>query len=76
MQHTGCFACVISSHGSEEVIGKGERDEYIPDEVTVYEHFISTKNGKIRTRHILEVFDDDHCRPLRGKPRLFFIQVN
>lgn len=75
LEHVGCFACVVSSHGSEDAIGKAERDEYLPDHVTVYEHFIATKDGKIRTKRILEMFDDDNCKPLKGKPRLFFIQV-
>ena len=70
---TDCFACVISSHGMEghaKVRGQGKNDPYVRTE-----HFIYTKDGVVRTTELLEPFNDRHCLNLRGKPRMFFIQV-
>lgn len=70
---TDCFACVISSHGMEgqaKVRGHGTREPYVRTE-----HFIHTKDGVVRTTELLELFNDRYCRNLRGKPRMFFIQV-
>ena len=65
-----CIACVISSHGAEVPIAK-------TTENTSYtrHHILFTKDGIIPTDEILELFNDEHCPRLRGKPRMFFIQV-
>jgi len=71
-----CLACVISSHGSEQMVGKNERGDSYPSNLTVYEHFTSMKDGPIKTRDVLKIFDDYNCPVLKDKPKLFFIQVN
>ncbi|XP_033749873.1 uncharacterized protein LOC117334389 [Pecten maximus] len=70
-----CLVCVVSTHGSEQEVGKGDRDPRLPSNVKVFEHFLSMKNGVIKTRELIEIFDDSHCKALRGKPKLFFIQA-
>lgn len=65
-----CFACAVLSHGDEVHVvdkrepGKHEREDlvYAIDQIVL-------------TREIVELFRDEKCPSLLGKPRLFFIQV-
>ncbi|XP_060062555.1 uncharacterized protein LOC132543112 [Ylistrum balloti] len=75
LKKADCFVCVVSTHGSEQEVAKGDRNPHLPSNIKVYEHFLSMKNGVMKTRDLLAIFDDSHCCSLRGKPRLFFIQA-
>lgn len=75
VMQSDCLVCVISTHGSESEVAKREKDPTLPASVKVYEHYLSLKNGIVKTRDILHIFDDSHCKGLRGKPKLFFIQA-
>nr|XP_034304251.1 caspase-1 [Crassostrea gigas] len=68
-----CFACVISSHGMEGQVRTstpGVREPFIRTE-----HSINTRDGVVSTNKLLELFSDRNCRPLKGKPKMFFIQA-
>lgn len=75
MYKADSLVCVISTHGSEQEVSKGDRDPRLPSNVKVFEHFLSMKNGIMKTKELLEIFDDSHCKALRKKPRIFFIQA-
>ncbi|KAL3875318.1 hypothetical protein ACJMK2_033282 [Sinanodonta woodiana] len=61
------FALIVSSHGDEKENqrknGKKEHAIYCTDDQYIF------------TGDILEMFSDDNCPSLRGKPKLFFIQA-
>ncbi|CAL1529196.1 unnamed protein product [Lymnaea stagnalis] len=59
-----CFALAISTHG-EGVI---ERN-------TSREDVIYTTDQTIKVRYLLELFTDEKCPTLKGKPRIVFIQA-
>lgn len=68
---------VISSHGSEDEVKSGiVNPDFRRQEVKFYQHRFSTKDGSIQTSEIIDKFDDGKCRALKGKPKVFFIQVN
>ncbi|KAJ8304444.1 hypothetical protein KUTeg_018027 [Tegillarca granosa] len=62
-----CLVVIISSHGSEDQTASDK------DQVKRYVHMISTVDGKVETDDIVQCFE--RCRPLKGKPKLFFIQA-
>lgn len=68
-----CFACVISSHGMEGQIRTSIPG--VPEPFIRTEHFTYTRDGVVRTNELLELFNDRNCRPLKGKPKMFFIQA-
>lgn len=78
LQRVSCVVMVISSHGSEDEVAKGEisRPELRRQEVKYYQHRIATTDGSIRSSEIISMFDEMNCRALKGKPKIFFIQVN
>ncbi|KAK3593310.1 hypothetical protein CHS0354_031370 [Potamilus streckersoni] len=61
------FALIVSSHGDEKENprknGKKEHAIYSSDDQYIF------------TGDILEMFSDDNCPSLKGKPKLFFIQA-
>ena len=67
-----CFACVISTHGSEEIEkrkGQGSAKQ-------VYQHCVYGSDGfPVFINDMLEEVQDDTSPYLAGKPKLFFIQV-
>lgn len=69
-----CFVCVISTHGGEDP-GFYANSPQEPG-YTKTEHYVLNNEGALWTRHIMEKFNDQHCKALRGKPRLFFVQVH
>lgn len=75
LEQKQCLAIVISSHGAEVKLGKSYRPDNTPDDINVYGHAITTYNGLLLTTQIMDVFDDENCPYLEGKPRLLFIQV-
>lgn len=77
LQRVSCVVMVISSHGSEDEVAKGEisRPELRRQELKYYQHRIATTDGSIRTGEIISMFDDMNCRALKGKPKIFFIQA-
>lgn len=68
-----CFACVISSHGMEGKVSPVHPQVEKP--FIKIEHFTYTRDGVVRTNELLELFNDRNCRHLKGKPKMFFIQV-
>lgn len=62
-----CFVCAISSHGAQ-VPRKGHNKRT--------DHHFYTHNSMMPTADLVDSFSDDKCPKLRGKPRLFFIQVS
>lgn len=68
-----CFACVISSHGMEGQVRTSIPG--VPEPFIRTEHFTYTRDGVVRTNELLELFNDRNCRPLKGKPKMFFIQA-
>ncbi|CAC5394291.1 CASP7 [Mytilus coruscus] len=69
-ENCDCLACVISSHGAEVPITSSSDTSPQPRH-----HVLFTADGIIPTDRILQLFDDDHCPNLQGKPRMFFIQA-
>ena len=65
-----CLACIISSHGAEIPLSR-----QLNQDQKLRQHVIYTKNAFLPTEEILQEFDDDHCKNLAGKPKMFFIQV-
>lgn len=65
-----CFVCIISSHGAEVPLSR-----LLDPDRKLRQHVIFTRDGEIPTDKILEVFSDDRCENLKGKPRMFFIQA-
>ena len=67
-----CFACVVSTHGSEEIEkrkGQGSAKQ-------VYQHCVYGSDGfPVFINDMLEEVQDDTSPYLAGKPKLFFIQV-
>jgi hypothetical protein len=63
-------ACIISSHGAEIPLSC-----QLNQDQKLRQHVIYTKNAFLPTAEILQEFDDDHCKNLAGKPKMFFIQV-
>ena len=62
-----CFASVISTHGGEVPRpGSTEREHIL---------FTSERGGRVKTEDVLKIFNDKNCKALKGKPRMFFIQV-
>ncbi|XP_022341801.2 caspase-6-like [Crassostrea virginica] len=68
-----CFVCVISTHGGEVPTFYQQTD--IKGAYSKTEHYFLNTSGDVWTRDIMDTFDDQKCRALRGKPRLFFIQA-
>jgi hypothetical protein len=56
--------------GQAEISGLKGREPFVRTE-----HFVFTKDGVVRTSELLELFNDRNCPNLKGKPRMFFIQV-
>jgi hypothetical protein len=74
---------VISSHGREEPVFdsslQGGSYMYLPKDSTVWRHAIlGSDNELIFVDEILKIFDDQENKDsyLKGKPKLFFLQVN
>jgi hypothetical protein len=62
------FAFAISTHGIEE--------EKVNEDQVVHNHTVTMFDEKdYYTEDILDHFSPMRCRALRGKPKLFFIQV-
>ncbi|XP_071161890.1 caspase-7-like [Mytilus edulis] len=65
-----CLACVISSHGAEIPIASSSETSPQPRH-----HVLYTEDNIIPTDTILQLFNDENCPNLQGKPRIFFIQA-
>ncbi|XP_005099862.1 caspase-3 [Aplysia californica] len=62
-----CLVVAISSHGNSRM--EATQSGY------QIEDTISTRDGQVETRLIMEKFRDRNCPSLIGKPKLFFIQA-
>ncbi|XP_061196750.1 uncharacterized protein LOC133205025 [Saccostrea echinata] len=67
-----CFVCVISTHGGED---PGFYIRYPEESYTKTEHYLLNTEGAIWTRQIVDMFNNQQCKALKGKPKLFFIQA-
>ncbi|CAG2207843.1 unnamed protein product [Mytilus edulis] len=68
-EKSDCFVCVIASHGEEMQIET-------KNNVIIKEHVIVGTDGQcVKTRDIVEMFNEDNCEGLKDKPKFFFIQA-
>lgn len=85
-KNSDCFVCVIASHGQEEQTGTSLHDSYLTREqhimggVKYDTNHTQTKTTNlekdlVKTSELIDIFSNDNCEGLRGKPKLFFIQV-
>lgn len=64
--------CVIASHGGEKQTNSDTHQSSLSRE-----HEILGVDGEgIKTSDFIDIFSDDKCKDLSGKPKFFFIQVN
>lgn len=67
-----CFACVISTHGSEEP----EKQRHFRAGQTVYQHCVFGSDGiPVYLNDIVETVSEYRSPHLAGKPKLFFVQA-
>jgi hypothetical protein len=67
-----CFVLVLSTHGHEAK----EIDLKKSNEATVWRHqVLAEDNVPIYVDEIIDIFNDENSVGLKGKPKLFFIQV-
>ncbi|KAK6187864.1 hypothetical protein SNE40_005797 [Patella caerulea] len=64
-----CFAFAISTHGDKISYNDTHKNKVIEEDI------VHATDGYIRTADILDVFSDENCKGLEGKPRLFFLQA-
>ena len=64
-----CFACILSSHGSE--VG-WYKEKHVIERTDI----VFAKDGYLFIEDILKYFREDKSPSLKGKPKLFFIQVS
>jgi hypothetical protein len=66
-----CFVLVLSTHGLEAIDRKQSK------EATVWRHQVLAENKfPIYVDEIIDIFNDENSVGLKGKPKLFFIQVH
>nr|KAI8765161.1 caspase-7-like [Biomphalaria glabrata] len=68
-QNSDCFACSILSHG-DQIFSKKDVDTCQRKDI-----LYGVDGETLPTELITEIFDDQHCQALIGKPRLFFFQA-
>lgn len=67
-----CFVCAVLTHGNEAVKSLGGN----PSATEVHLDLLFGIDGKaITVNYLTETFNDKYCPALKGKPRLFFLQV-
>ncbi|XP_050392537.1 caspase-3 [Patella vulgata] len=64
-----CFAFAMSTHGDKISYYDTHENKAIEEDI------VHATDGYIRTADILDVFSDENCNGLEGKPRLFFLQA-
>ena len=68
-----CFALVISSHGEEVEEKKVHNNQ---DSAHVWRHCVlGSDENKVYIDDVMSYFEDKNAKGLKGKPKLFFIQV-
>lgn len=73
LKNSDSFACVLASHGSE-VLEESVANPKV--DCKVYHHVIYGTDRAIRTHLLLDLLDENRCKALQGKPKLFFVQVH
>ena len=68
--NSDCLVCCVCSHGDQDVQGPNTSSQKYRMSDLVY-----GIDGVLYIRLITELFRDDKCPSLAGKPKLFFIQV-
>ncbi|XP_013411651.1 caspase-3 [Lingula anatina] len=69
-----CFACAIFSHGGE-LQGPPIVDASGDSIVSMHGMVYGTDNRPIHIKLLLELFRDNKCPTLRGKPKIFLLQA-
>uniref|UniRef100_K1QS68 Uncharacterized protein n=1 Tax=Magallana gigas TaxID=29159 RepID=K1QS68_MAGGI len=72
LKNSDSFACVLASHGSE-VLEESVANPKV--DCKVYHHVIYGTDRAIRTHLLLDLLDENRCKALQGKPKLFFVQA-
>ncbi|XP_052068645.1 caspase-6-like isoform X1 [Mytilus californianus] len=70
-EKSDCFVCVVSSHGNEEQTKSDTHQSSLERE----QEIMGVDGKGIKTSDLVEIFSDDNCKGLRGKPKFFFIQA-
>ena len=70
LEKSDAFACVLASHGNEI-----QEKNPTKTNIKVYHHVIYGTDHEIKTHLLMDLLKGNRCRQLRGKPKLFFIQV-
>ena len=72
-KNADCFVCSILTHGDQTWSDR----EYDRMGLTVRQDLLFGTDGKaVTTRTVVDLFNDLASPGLRGKPRLFFLQVS
>ncbi|XP_050392534.2 caspase-7 [Patella vulgata] len=64
-ENADCFVCIMLSHGDEDINHRQERKDVV----------FGTDGICVSVAYAMNLFSDDECPGLMGKPRLFFIQA-
>lgn len=70
-EESDCFVCVVASHGNEEQTNTDVHSTELSREHVI----VGVDGNAIKTSKLVEMFDNDHCEALQGKPKFFFIQA-
>ncbi|XP_012944029.1 caspase-7 [Aplysia californica] len=71
-RNADCFACAILSHGDQTWT---EREWDRLGTKTRLDLLFGVDGRAVATKFIVELFSDNYCPGLEGKPRLFFLQA-
>ncbi|VDI05141.1 Hypothetical predicted protein [Mytilus galloprovincialis] len=70
-EKSDCLVCVVSSHGNEEQTKSDTHQSTLERE----QEIMGVDGKGIKTSDLVDIFNDDNCKGLSGKPKFFFIQA-
>ncbi|XP_063447430.1 uncharacterized protein LOC134726961 isoform X2 [Mytilus trossulus] len=70
-EKSDCFVCVVSSHGNEEQTKSDTHQASLERE----QEILGVDGKGIKTSDLIDIFSDNNCKGLCGKPKFFFIQA-